>query len=183
MKETTELPTVLLEVDGDTARAEGTWLGIKWRIYAERLDDYESRCTVHVVGESTLFERVADVTVHAAPADQTDETQRICASSVWSRLRALKRDKTRQGAARMLRVRIAIAVDDLAQWQGVGWWTADADAAREAADEGIAGNGGTNVAYHWVEVEIPVPLRPDETVIDGALVEPVDFSGVVKVDE
>lgn len=84
-----ELPSVLLSVSGDVARAHGeTEDGILWRVYAEHDREDRSRCQVYVAGV-----RVADISVHAHPLVLAEQTQSICAALVWSAIRSVRQGK------------------------------------------------------------------------------------------
>jgi hypothetical protein len=86
-----DLPSVHLVVSGHVFSAEGTFRGLRWAIRAEveRVDVDAARTSICVAGELPI-----DVTIHAESHDELpDEVQAVAAALLWSRLRAVVRDR------------------------------------------------------------------------------------------
>lgn len=84
-----DLPSVVLTISGDVFHAKGqTGDVIDWSIHAEAEHDDEARCRVVVDGR-----QVADISVHAHPADLVTEVQTIGAALVWSAIRSVRMNR------------------------------------------------------------------------------------------
>ena len=84
------MPPVLIKVTGDCGRAQGTWRGLRWRIYAEMDGHGGVRGQVRVSPRKGMAaEHVADVRVYSPRAHEDwEEAQAVLAAILWSRLRA-----------------------------------------------------------------------------------------------
>jgi hypothetical protein len=65
-----------------------------------------------------------------------------------------------------VRVRILVAIDTTGDWQSYGHSKCPDDWAKE--DISTDALDGSEV-YHWVEADIPVPVRLSEDIVEGTV--------------
>lgn len=70
---------------------------------------------------------------------------------------------------RTVRARILVAVDTDGDWSSVGTCDlTDEDMRKRLTPEDMACG---IIAYHWIEADIPVPIVPDETTVEGVVTD------------
>jgi len=67
-------------------------------------------------------------------------------------------------AERMVKVRIAVAVDGTGTWVAAGWPTSQEKASGFLLAHDYVSELADHIAYHWVTAELPIPA---ETEVEG----------------
>ncbi len=70
---------------------------------------------------------------------------------------------------RTVRARILVAVDTAGNYSSIGY----SDTTDNALKQDIFLDAMTEdlIAYHWIEADIPVPLAPAETTVEGVVTD------------
>lgn len=83
-------------------------------------------------------------------------------------------DKLASEQPKTVRFRIAVAIDDGGRGCAYGWngtdQSDDKDKMRKVERE-MYGLESNVVATHWIEVDIPVPVAPEPTTIEGTVMK------------
>jgi hypothetical protein len=66
-----------------------------------------------------------------------------------------------------VRVRIAVIINADGIWSAGGYSKSDDKDKRESADFGMEGHEANHDTLHWIEADVPIPLRAEPQTIEG----------------